>query len=250
MPEMLKTLPHIAYEVDDLGAELKGAEVLLEPFTPMEGVTVAFIIEAVRDSDTETLLLPIGKLTNIALALREAPDIADRVRILWLGSNYPLPGEYNQDNDESALRYLLDLDVPFEIALVRAGGTDGTAAVTVALGEIRERMAGLGPATDPPVTGRDGGEFATFGDYSVDLFERAVFGDDGAVRALYDLAAVAIVRDPGWATATEIPAPDLVDGAWIERPENPRTITLWSGFDRDAIAASMYAQIEAAVDRP
>ncbi|MHC4991549.1 MAG: hypothetical protein ACYTGC_11270 [Planctomycetota bacterium] len=45
MPDLLKTLPHIAYEVDDLEAEMKGAEVLLEPFSPLEGVTVAFIIE-------------------------------------------------------------------------------------------------------------------------------------------------------------------------------------------------------------
>jgi hypothetical protein len=45
MPDLLKTLPHIAYEVDDLESEMKGAEVLLEPFSPLEGVTVAFIIE-------------------------------------------------------------------------------------------------------------------------------------------------------------------------------------------------------------
>ncbi|TWT80293.1 hypothetical protein CA13_17060 [Planctomycetes bacterium CA13] len=45
MPEILKTMPHIAYQVDDLAAELKDAEVLLEPFTPMEGITVAFVIE-------------------------------------------------------------------------------------------------------------------------------------------------------------------------------------------------------------
>ncbi|MDY7107439.1 MAG: hypothetical protein SYC29_02265 [Planctomycetota bacterium] len=45
MPDMLKRLPHIAYEVDDLPAEMSGAEVLLEPFSPLEGVTVAFIIE-------------------------------------------------------------------------------------------------------------------------------------------------------------------------------------------------------------
>ncbi|TWU39712.1 hypothetical protein [Novipirellula artificiosorum] len=45
MPEMLKTMPHIAYRVDDLAAELKDAEMLLDPFTPMEGVTVAFVIE-------------------------------------------------------------------------------------------------------------------------------------------------------------------------------------------------------------
>ena len=42
---MLQKIPHIAYMVDDLAAELEGAEVLLEPFDPMEGVTVAFVIE-------------------------------------------------------------------------------------------------------------------------------------------------------------------------------------------------------------
>ena len=45
MPDLLKTRPHIAYEVDDLDAQMKGANVLLEPFSPLEGVTVAFIIE-------------------------------------------------------------------------------------------------------------------------------------------------------------------------------------------------------------
>ena len=45
MPEMLKSMPHIAYTVDDLEGEMAGAEVLLEPFAPFPGVTVAFIIE-------------------------------------------------------------------------------------------------------------------------------------------------------------------------------------------------------------
>ena len=45
MPAMLQTLPHIAYQVDDLEVEMKGKEVLLEPFSPLAGVTVAFIVE-------------------------------------------------------------------------------------------------------------------------------------------------------------------------------------------------------------
>ncbi len=45
MPRMLQALPHIAYQVGDLEAEMVGKEVLMEPFSPMEGVTVAFIIE-------------------------------------------------------------------------------------------------------------------------------------------------------------------------------------------------------------
>ena len=45
MPQVLRTLPHIAYEVDNLKAELNGKDILLKPFSPMPGVTIAFIIE-------------------------------------------------------------------------------------------------------------------------------------------------------------------------------------------------------------
>ena len=44
LPELVKTVPHIAFEVDDLAAALKGHEILIEPNSPSEGVTVAFVI--------------------------------------------------------------------------------------------------------------------------------------------------------------------------------------------------------------
>ena len=45
MPNLLKTTAHIAYEVEDLEAELKNANILLEPFDPAPELTVAFVIE-------------------------------------------------------------------------------------------------------------------------------------------------------------------------------------------------------------
>ena len=44
MPDVLKTTAHVAYKVDDLAAEMAGQDVLMEPFEPMEGVKVAFIL--------------------------------------------------------------------------------------------------------------------------------------------------------------------------------------------------------------
>ena len=41
----LRDLPHIAFETDDLPREIEGEEVILEPFQPMEGLTVAFIVK-------------------------------------------------------------------------------------------------------------------------------------------------------------------------------------------------------------
>jgi hypothetical protein len=42
-PELVKTVPHVAFEVDDLEAELQGRHVIIEPNSPSDGVVVAFV---------------------------------------------------------------------------------------------------------------------------------------------------------------------------------------------------------------
>lgn len=203
---------------------------------------VRFIIERAHAADSRPLvLLPVGKLTNIALALKKDPSIAAKVRVVWLGSNYPERGEYNKENDPASLTYILDnSDVPFEIVTVRYGAPSGTDAVRASLEEIRKKMPGAGP-TVAPVTGRDGASYTTFGDYSVALFERIDLQGDPPSRALFDMAAVAIVKNASWATARRIPAPALGPKGWTERPGHPRAIVIWEHFDRDAIMGDFYA---------
>ena len=45
IPELVKTVPHVAFAVDDLQAELSGKEILIEPNSPSPGLTVAFIVD-------------------------------------------------------------------------------------------------------------------------------------------------------------------------------------------------------------
>jgi len=45
VPELVRTVPHVAFEVDDLSAEIEGKEILIPPNSPSPGVTVAFIAE-------------------------------------------------------------------------------------------------------------------------------------------------------------------------------------------------------------
>jgi hypothetical protein len=45
LPDLVKTVPHAAFEVEDLEAALAGREVLIEPNSPSPGVLVAFIVE-------------------------------------------------------------------------------------------------------------------------------------------------------------------------------------------------------------
>jgi hypothetical protein len=45
LPEIIKKQPHIAYVVDDLKRAIKGRNIVLEPTSPADGVTVAFVLE-------------------------------------------------------------------------------------------------------------------------------------------------------------------------------------------------------------
>ena len=63
LPELVKTIPHVAFEVDDLELAIKEKKVIIEPNSPSDGVFVAFIVEngapveflefRAKNSDTE-----------------------------------------------------------------------------------------------------------------------------------------------------------------------------------------------------
>jgi len=44
-PELVKRVPHVAFEVPNLEAALVGRQILIEPNSPSEGVRVAFIVD-------------------------------------------------------------------------------------------------------------------------------------------------------------------------------------------------------------
>jgi hypothetical protein len=45
VPDLVRRVPHIAFEVNDLSSELAGREILTPPDSPSDGVRVAFIVE-------------------------------------------------------------------------------------------------------------------------------------------------------------------------------------------------------------
>lgn len=45
LPELVRTVPHVAFEVPDLEAALDGRDVLIEPNSPSDGIRVAFVVE-------------------------------------------------------------------------------------------------------------------------------------------------------------------------------------------------------------
>ncbi len=227
---------------------LKGADLSFQDILPtMDSLTYdgkaavdLIIAQAHQPSEEKLLVLAVGKLSNIALAVAKDPSVAERIRLVWLGSNYPEPGEHNQNNDTVAMNYLLNSPIDFEMVTVRYGKPSGTDAVKITKEEASTLLPGLGPRISTPVTGRHGGEFYCFGDYAANLFEHIDYHGDPPSRALFDMAAVAIVKNPGWAQVREHPAPLFTSGAWIERADNTHKIKIWENFNKDAIIKDFF----------
>jgi hypothetical protein len=45
LPELVKTVPHVAFVVEDLLEAIDGKDILIKPNSPTDGVTVAFIVD-------------------------------------------------------------------------------------------------------------------------------------------------------------------------------------------------------------
>ncbi|MFZ5916681.1 MAG: nucleoside hydrolase [Chloroflexota bacterium] len=120
---------------------------LPEPTTPLDARdAVTFIIETVRAHEGVTLV-PTGPLTNVATALRRAPDIAGRIPEISLmggsaaGGNITASAEANIYHDPEAAHIVFSSGVPIKMA-----GLDITRQAA-ATAERRERMRALGNRT-------------------------------------------------------------------------------------------------------
>lgn len=226
---------------------LKGADRNFEDIRPQlsspayDGAeAVEFIVEhALASGDDRLVLIPIGKLTNIALALERNPSIANNIRIVWLGSNYPDSGEYNLAADPASVNYVIQSAAPFEMVTVRYFQSTGSGAVQTTGDEIKSRMPGQGPRV-APVTGRRGGSFTTFGDYSISLFNEV----NHTRRSLFDVVAVAVVKNASWGQLRFIEAPKLNGIEWAPGDMDGREIGIWENFNAEAILTDLFDAVE------
>ena len=88
-----------------------GAE---EPFTPGglgSPASAAIVAEARHDDELPLVVVCAGPLTNVAAALDEAPDIAGRMTLVWVGGARAADAdEYNRDTDPAAADFVFAQD--------------------------------------------------------------------------------------------------------------------------------------------
>lgn len=145
---------------------------------------VDLIADTLRESPEPVTLVPVGPLTNIALFLREHPELKHRIeRISLMGGSIGLgnttpAAEFNIYVDPEAAREVFDSGLPITMS-----GLDVTHQAGAGPKE-RERLRSLGEV---------GGVVAGFLEFFAATYE-SIYGFDAP--PLHDPVAVAAVLDP------------------------------------------------------
>lgn len=108
----IRRLLILAGETVDL---YEGEAALFEDESSTVSPGVGFLIQEARREDRRPLFLICqGALTNLAAALRQAPDIAERMTAIIIGgADYPRGAfEFNTMNDRAAFNYVMNSTLP------------------------------------------------------------------------------------------------------------------------------------------
>lgn len=225
---------------NDLACPRGAAAPMEDRTTPVVSEGLELIIEAARDAPLT--ILATGPATDVAALGLVAPELRDRVRVIWAGGFPDLAtwerekfGELNARADIQAWRALYTSDLPLQLL----PGWPGVA--TVAL-EWQECVARLGDL-ERPVT-----------DYLADILTRYAKARGGVLdmdkrtqtgqqKVLWDVVNVAAAHQPstvGW-TSRALPTIDPAGAPDYDHPG--RTVPIGLSVDAAAVLADMWAAL-------
>jgi purine nucleosidase len=160
-------------------------------------------------------VVAIGAPTNVASALLLAPEITERIVVVWLGGNalfWPTAREFNLEQDPMAVQVLFDSGVALE--------------------EIERYVRPAGRA----------------GEFLAGRYAENVAADPGKSKVLWDMAAVAWSIDPSWVTTTLTHSPILTSELTWSSDSGRHLIREATEVQRDAIFGDFFLRL--ATDAP
>jgi purine nucleosidase len=211
------------------GFVFAGSESWLEDDARPVGSAAAadLVARAQAAHDGPLYVVAIGAITNVASAILAAPDIAERIVVVWLGghpSGWHHTREFNLSQDAHASRVVLDSGV----ALVRVPCLNVAEHLRTTQAELERFVKGQGAV----------------GDYLFEIY--SAYYDDHFARSkeLWDIAPVAWLVNPEWVDASLVHSPILTsEQTWSHDPGR-HIVREARAVRRDPIFADLFRKLE------
>ncbi len=207
---------------------------LADATTPVASAARDDLIERARaqPDDRPLYVAAIGAITNVASAILAAPDIREKVVVVWLAGHplyWPSAHEFNLKQDPHASRVMFDSGVPLMLMPCRG---------------VAELVKTTAAELDAHLAGR-----SAVGRYLADTFRAYEHGPSmtspGRSKEIWDLAAIAWLIDARWVTAALAPSPILTGDLTWSRDDRRHPIRVAQHIQRDPLFADLFAKCAA-----
>lgn len=197
--------------------------------TPVDSPAARRLVELAREAraDGEKLtVLAIAAITNVASALLIAPEIADDVRIIWLGGHeydFEHNREFNLFQDVAAGQVVFDSGAE----LVHIPCAEVASALLTDVPELEERCRPSG----------------RLGKYLADITKEYMAEDKTEKKVIWDIATVGFLSCPEAFKNEVISAPVLRDDSSWELTTGRHPVTVVRAIDRDIVFDDLFARL-------
>ena len=199
---------------------------------PVDSPAARDLVERALQDRTEPLyVLTIGCPTNVSSAILLEPKIRDRIVVVWLGGTthyWPSASEFNLRQDVSASQVLFDSGVP----LVQIPTKNVSEHLRTTAAELGQFMRG----------------HSRIGDYLYGQFlqyfavrTRGRGGGYPYSKVIWDISAIAWLKNPEWVTSEIVPSPVLTDDLRWEAGADRHDIRVANHVDRDAVFNDLFS---------
>lgn len=204
----------------------------------VESEAVDLIIDLAKSGDAPLYIAAMGCVTNIASALLKAPEIVDRIVVIWT-SSYPSDSPHcnlpslNLAQDVHASRLLFDCGVPH----IYLPGYHVGAQLKISLPEMKEFVKGRG----------------AIGDYLYHLYTHnplhkmfALEDTERRTWVIWDIINIAWLLKADWVPTMMTTSPILNDDLYWEKDDKRHLMLEAHDVQRDEIFRDLYDKLEKA----
>jgi hypothetical protein len=226
--EICRVLARLGREAN--GFAIKGARRwLTSAEEPMLSPAVEDLVwRAKAERDGPLYVVAIGAITNVASGLLLAPEIVERMVVVWLAghlTSWHTAAEFNLGQDLLASRIVLDSGVP----LVLVPCHPVAKLLLTCQAELDRYVRGCGP----------------MGEYLYEIYTAYYEDHFARSKELWDLGPIAWLVNPGWVETTLVHSPILTAEQTWSHDASRHLIREARDLDRDAIFGDLFGKLKA-----
>ena len=221
--EILKICNWLNFDTEN--KVFKGSNGYIENGYNETNEAVEKIIEIAKKND-KTYIMAIGAITNVALAIKKAPDIISKIEIIWLGGHSPICDnnkEFNFRQDVKAIKEIFESKV--DLTIVPCKGVASNLKISIY--ELEHYLKGKSELCN----------------YLCSRFYDDEIHGIQTRRVIWDISVIAYLINKDWFEEKEMDCPEINKDLSYTFNKNDRKIKFVTYLDSDKIYNDLFNKL-------